>query len=433
MQSFVAANAMKKWLKTPIYSSFPAHVSTLDNGLTVIHQHLPATPVVVADVWVRAGASVEPPDWSGMAHFLEHMIFKGTDRLAPGMFDQVIESRGGASNAATSHDYAHYFVTAATAHFPDLLPELAELLLQAAIPETEFWRERSVVYEEIRQSYDDPDWLGFQTLIESVYPQHPYGLPILGTEASLQERLPQDMRCFHQSYYQPENMSVVVVGDVELEPTLNLVASCFDAFAPRRQCPPAPPAYSAPVRGIQRQILQLERLEQARLMLAWQGPGVNDLESAYGLDLLSIVLASGRSSRLVQQLLEQRGLVEAVNSSFSLQRDASMFTITAWLEPHHLDRVEALILDSISELSNTRLSDSELRRCQRLLCNDYAFSTETPAQLAGLYGYYSTIADPKTAILYPHMIRAITAQDLQSIAQRFLSPYHYAVTVLQPL
>ena len=119
-------------------SELPAKIFTLDNGLTLIHQHLPATPVVVADVWVQAGASAEPDSWSGIAHFLEHMIFKGSPQVGVGEFDWVIENAGGVANAATSHDYAHFYLTTANSQIAETLPYLADILLQASIPDEEF-------------------------------------------------------------------------------------------------------------------------------------------------------------------------------------------------------------------------------------------------------------------------------------------------------
>jgi len=411
---------------------FPSAVFRLDNGLTFIHQYLPATPVVVADIWLSAGATREPENWSGMAHFLEHMIFKGTEVLPPGVFDHVIENRGGMTNAATSHDYAHYFLTTAAPYLEDTLPYLAELLLNAAIPDDEFVREREVVLEEIRQSYDDPDWIGFQALSESVYQRHPYGRSVLGTELNLMQHSPEAMRCFHRAHYQPENMTVVVVGGIAQEPALELVNRTFQQFLERSACPQAEVIGEPLLAGIRRQELYLPRLEQARLMMAWTGPGVEQCRSAYGLDLLSVLLAAGRSSRLVRELREDQQLVQAVSSNFSLQRESSLFTISAWLEPHQLERVESLICAHLNELQTTPISPGELARCKRLLCNDYAFSTETPSQLAGLYGYYSTLAEAELAVSYPEQIKSFDSEDLQCLAQQYLSPHSYAVTVLKP-
>jgi zinc protease len=413
-------------------STFPANLHRLDNGLTVIHQAVSATPVVAVDVWVRAGAIAQPSPWSGMAHFLEHMIFKGTDDLPPGYFDQVIENRGGVTNAATSHDYAHFFINTSAAHLEDTLPCLAELLINAAIPDDEFDRERDVVLEEIRQAEDDPDWIGFQALMENMYQRHPYGQSVLGDVPGLLARSPQEMRQFHRAHYQPENMTVVVVGDVEQEATVELVNRLFSRFPTPPNLPKAVIEAEPPITGIRRLELELPRLEQARLIMGWIGPGVDQLRDAYGLDLLSVLLAGGRSSRLVRELREERQLVQGISSSFSLQKDSSLFTISAWLEPDCLDAVEAIVSDRLGGLINEAISDAELARQKRLLCNDYAFSTETSSQIAGLYGYYNTLAHAEMAVTYPDQIQSFQAEELQQLASQYLSPYHYAVTTLKP-
>jgi predicted Zn-dependent peptidase len=367
-----------------------------------------------------------------MAHFLEHMIFKGTDDFPPGYFDQVIENRGGVTNAATSHDYAHYFINTSAAHLNDTLPCLAELLINAAIPDDEFDRERDVVLEEIRQAEDDPDWLGFQALMETMYQRHPYGRSVLGDVPGLLERSPDEMRQFHRTHYQPENMTVVVVGNVEQGPTVELVDRLFSRFQSPPDRPKSGVEAEPPITGIRRLELELPRLEQARLMMGWIGPGVDQLRSAYGLDLLSVLLAGGRSSRLIRELREERQLVQGISSSFSLQKDSSLFTISAWLEPEYLDAVEAIVGDRLAELINGTISEAELARHKRLLCNDYAFSTETSSQLAGLYGYYNTIADAPLSVTYPSQIQGFQAEELQQYASQYLSPYHYAVTILRP-
>ncbi|MEO1520452.1 MAG: pitrilysin family protein [Cyanobacteria bacterium J06633_2] len=401
--------------------------------MTVIHQYLPTSPVVTIDVWIRAGAIAEPDEWSGMAHFLEHMIFKGTEQFPPGHFDHVIETCGGVANAATSHDYAHFFINVASQYLEEGLYSLSELLLRASIPDEEFVRERDVVLEELRQAQDDPDWVGYQALMESTYRAHPYGRSVLGTETSLMGRSPDEMRQFHRMHYQPENMTVVIVGDVELEKTLGLVRKTFTGFSPRVQPTVQYPVSDIPMAHIHRQEMGLSRVEQARLLMAWQGPGIDHLHEAYGLDLLSVALAGGRSARLVRELREERQLVHAVGSNFSLQRESSLFTVSAWLDPDHLDMVEAIIGDRLSELTETAMSDSELSRYKCLLCNDYAFSTETANQLAGLYGYYNTIAEAKISTTYPAHIQSFQAEELRALAQHYLSPQRYSAMIIKPL
>nr|WP_228049219.1 pitrilysin family protein [Nodularia sp. LEGE 04288] len=414
------------------HTVFPASVLKLDNGLTLIHQEIATTPVVVADVWVRAGAILEPKPWFGMAHFLEHMIFKGTATLAPGMFDHNIETRGGVSNAATSYDYAHYTVTTAAPYLADTLPHLGELLINATIPDDEFIRERDVVLEEIRSCNDDPDWIGFQALNQSIYQNHPYGRSVLGTELELMQNSPAAMRCFHRAHYQPENMTVVVVGGIAQESAWELVNKSFADFAAPLDCPQSEKIIEPVITGIHRQEICLPRLEQARLMMAWVVPGVEQLHTAYGLDLLAVLLSEGRTSRLVRDLREELQLVQGIYSNFSLQRESSLFSITAWLEPENLDQVENLILSHLNDLQTTGISEQELARTRRLVCNEYAFSTETPNQLTGLYGYYNTIAQAELAVAYPQQIQSFNTQELQELAQQFLSPQNYAVTILKP-
>jgi len=388
--------------------------------------------VVVTDVWLRAGAIAEPAAWYGMAHFLEHMIFKGTETIPPGVFDRLVENRGGMTNAATSHDYARFYLTTAAPYWEDTLPYLSELLLNAAIPEDEFDREREVVLEEIHACYDDPDWIGFQALSESIYQQHPYGRSVLGKEIELMQHSPEAMRCFHRAHYQPENMTVAIAGGIEPERAIEIVSRSFDRFLPRAKLPPVEVVRKPLLAGIRRQELYLPRLEQARLLMAWVAPGIDQWRSAYGLDLISVILGVGRSSRLIRSLREDKQLVQALSSQFSLLQDASLLTISAWLEPQYLGRVEELICAHLEQLQTTAIAPEELARAQRLLCNDYAFSTETPEQLAGLYGYYHTLGEPELATTYPQQIKSFDTLELQQIAQQYLSPYSYAVTVVKP-
>ena len=410
---------------------FPAKIFTFDHGLTLVHQDLPSIPVAVVDVWVRAGAIAEPVEWGGVAHFLEHMIFKGTKRILPGVFDQMIEHRGGIANAATSHDYAHYYLTTAAHYLPDTLPYLAEILLQAEIPEAELPCEREVVLDEIRGSDDDPDWLGFQSLCEMLYPHHAYGRSVLGGSQAVQGFTANQLRCFHRTHYQPENMTVVMVGDIREQAAIAYMEEIFADFAVRSECPPVSPSTHVPPKTGQRRTLKIPQLGASRLTLGWSGPGIDQLQDNIGLDLLAAVLAGSHCSRLVLHLREELGLVFDIHSCFSLQKDASLFTINAVLAPKQVEQVESEICAAIHHLQTTPISPVELTRAQRLLCNDYIFSTETPVQLAGLYGYYQTLAQADLAIAYPSMVRHCQPSDLQRLAQRYLPTDAYALVLLE--
>ena len=412
-------------------NKFPAKIIKLSNGLTVIHHYIATTPVVVTDVWVRAGAIKEPEQWYGIAHFLEHTIFKGTEKIGPGEFDMIIENRGGVTNAATSHDYAHFFMTTAAQYIDDTVSALGELLLNAMIPDQELIRERDVVLEEIRQTYDNPDWLGFQYLLENIYQYHPYRRPVLGTEDSVMCLSADDLRNFHRYHYQPANMTVVIVGGIKEDQAVKCVERYFKDFStPPNFCPVGKVKKEPPINEMRRQKIYLPRLEQSRLSLGWSCPGVENLRVAYGLDLLSVLLGEGRTSRLVWDLREERQLVQGISSGFSLQKDSSLFTISVSLEQEDLPKVEEIIVNYLWDLQKNPISEIELQKCQRLLCNDYAFSTETPGQLASLYGYYNTIATADLSIIYPEQIKSFTVEELQILANKYLSPEFYAATIM---
>ena len=413
-------------------TKFYANTFQLSNGLTIIHQHLPTTPVVVADVWVNAGAIAEPEAWSGMAHFLEHMIFKGSPNVMVGEFDWLIENTGGVANAATSYDYAHFYLTTAATHLEKTLPCLADILLRANIPDDEFIREREVVIEEIHSSHDDPDFLGFQALCQNVYQHHPYRRSILGEKELLLEHTPNQMRCFHRTYYQPENMTVVIVGNIEQERALALVNDNFSDFTVRSECPPVTVKVEPSAIAIRRQELYLPRIEQARLLMAWICPGSESLEEAIALDLIALILAGGRSSGLIRELREERQLVMDLDCSLSLQRDSSMFSIGAVLGTEYLTMVENMICDRLNQLHHHLIPETEINRAKRQLINDYIFSTETPSQLANVYGFYNVVATAAHSALYPQIISGLQPETLREIASRYLSPERYAVTVLKP-
>ncbi|WP_036479946.1 pitrilysin family protein [Myxosarcina sp. GI1] len=410
---------------------FLAETHKLDNGLTLIHQYLPATPVVVADVWVKAGTTAEPEAWSGMAHFLEHAIFKGSPNLKAGEFDWIIENVGGMANAATSYDYAHFYLTTATAHIEQTLPCLADILLHASIPDEEFDRERDVVLEEIHSSYDDPDWIAFQTLCQTLYQHHPYKRSILGEKELLMQHTPDRLRCFHRAYYQPENMTVVMIGGIESQTARSLVESSFTEFSQPRECPLEVVREEPSATAIRRQELRLPIIECARLLMGWVGPNASDLEEAIALDLLSVILAGGRCSRLVREFREERQLVLDICSDFSLQKDSSIFTINAWLPEEHLNEVESLLGTSLWQLQNFLVSELELTRAKRQLINNYIFSMETPSQLAGIYGFYDIVSSAEDSALYPQIVERLSAVQLRAVARRYLSPERYAITSLR--
>ncbi|MDX2271788.1 MAG: pitrilysin family protein [Cyanobacteriota bacterium] len=413
-------------------SFLPAVTQKLTNGLTVILQPIAITNAVTVDIWVQAGGRHESPDLLGMSHFLEHMVFKGTERLKPGDLDRAVEGRGGITNAATGQDYTHYYITVAAEDLAETFPYLAEVVTQAAIPEDEFERERQVVLEEIRRAADNPDYLAYHQLMSTVYQQHPYGRPVLGTPEVLLSFTPELMRQYHRRWYSPENMTVVMVGNLDMDAAMGLVEQYFgglpaggDPLLP--SLPPEPP-----LTGIRRAHLQQPRLEQARLLMAWPTVGVKHWQETCGLEMLASILGDGRTSRLVNLLREQRGWVRGVGCSAASQQEQGLFYVSAYLDPMQIEMVEQAILAEMGKLQQTPIPQEELERTRRILVNEFVFSTESPHQLASVYGYYHLMGGVELALDYLQQVRSLTAQQLQELAAIYLSPAAYVVTTLCP-
>ncbi len=414
-------------------------VHRLPNGLTIVAEQMPVEAVNLS-LWLGVGSAVETDDINGMAHFLEHMIFKGSARLQSGEFEREIEQRGAVTNAATSQDYTYYYITTAPKDFATLAPLQIEVVLNAAIPDVAFERERSVVLEEIRRSEDNPRRRTYYRLMEAAFEHLPYRRPVLGPSEVIEHLKSQQMRDFHATWYRPQSITASVVGNLPVEQLIEIVAAGFaQAEAHRSEpisfCPPDLPELSpeAAFTGIQRYEHIDNSLQQARLGILWRVPGMADLPQTYALDVLASILGQGRTARLVRDLREERGLVSGISVSNMTYIRQGLFYISAQLPVENLDTVEALILDHIRRLHIELISEAEIQRVRTLVANRYIFGNETPSDRASLYGYYqSIIGDLAPALSYPDQIQSLNAQALQAAVQQYLAPDAYRVVVLKP-
>lgn len=404
----------------------------LPNGLTVLLHPMATTDVVTVDIWVRAGGRHESADMLGISHFLEHMVFKGTERLGPGVLDRVIEGRGGITNAATGHDFTHYYITVAAPDLAETLPYLAEVVMHAAIPDSEFERERQVVLEEIRRAEDNPDHRAFQLLMQTAYAEHPYGRPVLGTLESLMQLTPAQMRQYHRHWYRPDNMTVVVVGQFEPTPLLAQLAALFAVATPQSAVPALPERPPLALETVQRLDTVQPRLEHTRLIMGWPGASVVEWEDACALEMLATILGEGRSSRLVSRLRESLGWVLGISSSSAVHQEPGLFYVSAYLHENRLERVEAVITAEVARLTHEPVTAAELQRAQRLLTNEFIFATESPSQLARVYGFYHLSGGLDLADRYLALVQRMTVEHLQAVATRYLIPDRYVITVLRP-
>ncbi|WP_445636329.1 Peptidase M16 [Nostoc sp. DSM 114161] len=425
---------------TSTLDKFPSlnapNLHKLPNGLTIIAEQMPVDAVNLS-LWIKVGSSVESDAINGMAHFLEHMIFKGTERLASGEFERRIEERGAVTNAATSQDYTHYYITTAPKDFAELAPLQIDVVSNASIPDDAFERERLVVLEEIRRSEDNPRRRTYRRAMETAFDRLPYRRPVLGPEEVIAELKPQQMRNFHATWYQPQSITAVAVGNLPVE---ELIATVSEAFTQVLKTPdsPLPIPYSpllteAPFTEIVRQEFVDESLQQARLVMLWRVPGMVELEQTYGLDVLAAILGHGRTSRLVQDLKEERKLVSSISASNISHEFQGTFYISAKCAVENLAEVENAIAEHIRSLHTELVKESEIARVRRRVANRFIFGNETPSDRAGLYGYYqSLLGDLEPAFNYPAKIQNQDAIDLMQAAKDYLSGDAYGVVIMKP-
>ncbi len=436
-------------------------VRRLPNGLTIVAEQMPVEAVNL-DLWLKVGSAVETDAINGMAHFLEHMIFKGTAQLQSGEFERRIEQRGAITNAATSQDYTHYYITTAPQDFAALAPLQMDVILNASIPDDGFERERHVVLEEIRRSQDNPRRRTFQHTTELTFDRLPYRRQVLGPTTVIEQLTAQQMRDFHRQWYQPQAMTAVAVGNLPVEELIYIVEESFTQASRSQELKatsqkerrnagegvtnaqealvevasttvPEILAPEQPFQTIIRREFIDESLQQARLTMIWRVPGLNDLQQTYVLDVLASILSHGRTTRLVQDLREQRGLVSSISASNMTYQHQGAFYISAHLPVEHLDVVEAAIVQHLRTLQADLISEAEMARIRTRVANHFIFGSETPSDRAGLYGYYqSLVGDLTVALNYPAAIQALDAEAVRTAAQTYLSTDAYGVVAIKP-
>ena len=368
----------------------------LGQGAAVVSLDLPQAPVTCVDFWCRAGSAAETPAESGLAHFLEHMVFKGSERLGAGEFDLRVEALGGSSNAATGFDDVHYHVLVPPSAAAEAIDLLLDLVLAPRLDGQDFDMERQVVLEELAQSEDQPEEVAFQQLLSRACPGHAYGQPILGRREALEGHRAEAMAAFHQRLYRADNCCLAVAGPLGDGAILehlehSALSRLASADQPRSSSTgPASSGTRSEAAPLQLQpgsdTVVLPRLEAARLLMAWQVPPAGDLEAVIGCDLLTTLLAEGRRSRLVARLREQLRLVESIDLDLNGLEAGSLVLLEAVCESEHLPAVEAEIHRVLQELIGAPPPLAEVERAQRLVGNGYRFGLEAAGSVAGLLG-----------------------------------------------
>ncbi len=343
------------------------------------------SPLISIDFWFKAGISFEEKEKVGLAHFLEHMIFKGSKLLKPGEFDLRIEALGGFSNASTGYDDVHYYVDIPPSNVEEALSLLTNLVLFPKLNEKEFNLEKKVIIEEILQSQDQKDELIFNSFLKSVWVDHPYSKSILGEEENINEIELYDLHNFHKKHYIPINSCIAIAGKLPKN-YLEIFNNC--EFRESRKNLTDLKQICLDNKTIKkgREIAFFKDIEFTRIFMTWQIPYAKDQKNILGYEIISSILTDGRNSILNRKLKEEKQIVESIYSGIQPGEFGSLFIIEASLERENLKKVEDIINNLLQELlTNSKLSN-KIKKALRIVKSNYIFNLETSSQLSQFYG-----------------------------------------------
>jgi len=409
-------------------------IRELANGARVVTLNLADAPLVCVDFWCQAGSLFESAAESGMAHFLEHMVFKGSRRLEPGEFDWRIEALGGSSNAATGFDDVHYHVLIPPEQAAEAVGLLLELVLEPRLDGEAFAMERQVVLEELAQSEDQPEEVALQRLLAAACGNHAYGQAILGRREALLSHSAAAMAAFQQRLYRAERCVLSLAGPLDPDAAHSQAIAVAIAASPLARLPRGdaepdlPPLRVRP--GEQR--VALPRLESARLLMVWALPAARDLRQVMGADLLTSLLAEGRRSRLVQRLREQLRLVESIDLDLHVLECGSMALLEAIGAVEDLPAIRREVETVLRELAEQPIPAAEWQRTQRLVANGYRFSLESAGGVAAVLAGNQLWHHPWTLEQPLEVLESWDGDSLQSQCLPWLAPERACVLEAVP-
>ena len=403
-------------------------IFTLENGLRVVIKEDHFAPVVAIQVWVKAGSADETPDVAGAAHVHEHMIFKGTARRPVGAIAAEVESSGGNINAFTTTDHTVYHLVLASRYFATGLDIIADALQNTTFDPHELSKELNVVMEEWKRSEDSPTSRAATELFRLAYPTHPYGRPVIGFRETIEALNRDRVVNFYHRWYHPNNMTLVIVGDVDIDTARQEVLRQF-ATSKTSTLPMRPRTPEPPQKGLRLSVLNMN-VEEFYWYLSFPIPSAGH-KDVYALDLLSYILGGGESSRLVQDLQADREVVNWIVAHAYTPQDAGLFIVTAALER---DKISTALEETFAALFRAKyelFSAVELARARTNLESDFVYRRETVQGQARQLGYFLTLFDdPDFDRRYLDGLASVTREDLQTVAQRYLNPEALSVVLL---
>lgn len=404
-------------------------VQKLPNGQTLVVQENHSNPIVTIDTWVRTGSVNETDTNSGVAHFLEHLFFKGTKKHPAGEFDRILESKGAIINAATSKDFTHYYITIPSQHFDTALDLHADMLTDPQIPRKELEQERKVVLEEISKDLNTPAKKVYNNLNDMMYSHHPYKRKVIGSADVISTIRREEILEFFNDYYAPSNMVTVVVGDVDTAKVVEKISKAFNS------------EYKKPVKKhfrkefplfAQKRKVEYADTQSGYMMIGFRGVNICDNDT-FALDVLAEILGGGKSSKFYRNIKEQKGIAYSISASNGSYRDDGIFYISANYTPANAEKLEKAIFDEITYIQKYGVTEEELNTAKKMIEQETYYARESTSNISSELGYIIALTNSSDLYKnYVENINKVSASDVQRAAQRFLGVNKSAISLALP-
>ena len=411
------------------------HRKILDNGLTLLLNEEHKLPICTVMIWLRVGARNESAGITGVSHYLEHCYSMGTKRFGPRENSWLIQRIGGTKNAFTSHDYTAYYSNIPSAHFETVMDMEADRFINLSPPEENVRSEKEVIKEEKRLRYEDsPFGKMYETMWGLAYERHPYKNTVIGSWDDLNTMTHHDLIAYYKKWYVPENVIVVVSGDVNRTRAVETTEKYFGKI-PRGNLTPQELTAEPPQDEERRKVVQKEA-ELTSILIAYKAVSM-DHEDYIPLVFLSHILSAGQSSRLYQTLVYRAQAATFASSSFEGSRDPGLFQIMAQAQPGHtIEDIEKLLMDEIADVQRRPVSDREYERVKNMVESGFIHALETNENRAEMLGRYEVVSG-KYGSDYVNvslkLIEKTTKEDIRRVAQTYLVAQNKNTVILDPI
>jgi zinc protease len=401
----------------------------LPNGLTVLVKEVHSAPVVALNAWVKVGSVDELDPEKGITHFIEHMLFKGTEKLKVGELDRRIKAAGGYNNAHTRYESTDFIDVLPADKFDEALETMADALQHSTFDAQELDRERKVVLEELHRAQDNPGFEAWNRLTHLVFETHPYRHPVIGTKDALLAMTRGDLEGYWRKWYRPQNIVVVVVGDVTAAEVAEKVAAALEPWKaseakalPRPQESPATALKLSEFTG---------DMETTVAVIGFPGPAELD-DDAPAVDMALAILGQGLSSRLNQNVREKKQLVQDVSAGMFNGQSPGLIYLWADLEPHQaLGAMEAMWAE-VERMKTEPVSTDELARQMVKIESDEASDCMSMEGMAGKLGYYECLQDYRLSDRITQRMRSVTAADIQRVMNTYFQIPRASLVIYRP-